>query len=184
MGVPVLSYEAIPTPESFLEFLQENRVSNVATVPTLLRGVMALGAGKLAEYDLRLRCISSCGEPLNSEVIRLFQETLGLTPRDHFGSSENGLPLGNFNALDSEVKPGSMGLPMPGFEMSMRFFGTDGSPQAISRDATRLDTSGSRGGPTMSSRAPDTASDHSRSKARFCITLRSRKPLSWANPIR
>jgi acetyl-CoA synthetase len=119
MGVPVLSYEATPTPESFLEVLQEQRVSNLATVPTLLRGVMALGADKLAEYDLSLRAISSCGEPLNSEVIRFFQEALGLTPRDQFGSSENGLPLGNFNALDAEVKPGSMGLPMPGFEMSL-----------------------------------------------------------------
>jgi acetyl-CoA synthetase len=119
MGVPVLSCEATPTSESLLEFLQEHRVSNLATVPTLLRGVMALGADKLAGYDLSLRCISSCGEPLNSEVIRYFQETLGLTPKDHFGSSENGLPLGNFNALDAEVKPGSMGLPMPGFEMSI-----------------------------------------------------------------
>jgi acetyl-CoA synthetase len=119
MGVPVLSYEATPAPESFLDFLQANRVSNLATVPTLLRGVMALGADKLAEYDLRLRCISSCGEPLNSEVIRFFRETLGLVPRDQFGSSENGLPLGNFNALDAEVKPGSMGLPMPGFAMSI-----------------------------------------------------------------
>ena len=51
--------------------------------------------------------------------IRFFQETLGLTPRDQFGSSENGLPLGNFNALDVETKPGSMGLPMPGFAMSV-----------------------------------------------------------------
>jgi acetyl-CoA synthetase len=119
MGVAVLSYEATPTPESFLDFLQEHRVSNLATVPTLLRGVMALGAAKVAEYDLRLRCISSCGEPLNSEVICFFHETLGLTPRDQFGSSENGLPLGNFNALDAEVKPGSMGLPMPGFVMSV-----------------------------------------------------------------
>ncbi len=42
MGVPVMSYEATPTPESFLHFLQEHRVSNLATVPTLLRGVMAL----------------------------------------------------------------------------------------------------------------------------------------------
>src|ERR1700737_1787358 len=114
MGVPVLSYEATPTPESFLEFLQENRVSNVATVPTLLRGVMALGAGKLAEYDLRLRCISSCGEPLNSEVIRFFQETLGLTPRDHFGSSENGLPMPGFemSIIDEdgrELPPGEVG---------------------------------------------------------------------------
>jgi acetyl-CoA synthetase len=119
MGVPVLSWEAAPTSEGSLDFLQNERVSNLATVPTLLRGVMALGADKIAEYNLCLRCISSCGEPLNSEVIRFFQKTLGLTPRDHFGSSENGLPLGNFNALDAEVKPGSMGLPMPGFEMSV-----------------------------------------------------------------
>jgi acetyl-CoA synthetase len=119
MGVPVVSWEAAPTPERFLEFLQQERVTNLATVPTLLRGVMALGANKVREYGLKLRCISSCGEPLNSQVIRFFQETIGITPKDHFGSSENGLPLGNFNALDVEVKPGSMGLPMPGFEMSI-----------------------------------------------------------------
>jgi len=119
MGVPVVSYEATPTPHDFLQFLQDQRVSNVATVPTLLRGVMALGLKELARYDLCLRAISSCGEPLNSAVIRFFQESLGLIPRDHFGSSENGLPLGNFNALDAEVKPGSMGLPMPGFAMAI-----------------------------------------------------------------
>ena len=119
MGVPVVSWEATPTPEGFLRFLQEERVTNLATVPTLLRGVMALGTDKVAQYGLKLRGISSCGEPLNSEVIRFFRETLGITPKDHFGSSENGLPLGNFNALDVEVRPGSMGLPMPGFEMSI-----------------------------------------------------------------
>jgi acetyl-CoA synthetase len=119
VGVPVLSYEAAPTPRDFLQILQEQRVSNVATVPTLLRGVMALGVKELARYDLSLRAISSCGEPLNSEVIRFFAEGLGVVPRDHFGSSENGLPLGNFNALDAEVKPGSMGLPMPGFAMAV-----------------------------------------------------------------
>lgn len=119
MGVPVFSYEATPTPRDFLQFLADQRISNVATVPTLLRGVMALGLKELARYHLSLRAISSCGEPLNSEVIRFFQEGLGLIPRDHFGSSENGLPLGNFNALDAEVKPGSMGLPMPGFAMAI-----------------------------------------------------------------
>jgi acetyl-CoA synthetase len=119
MGVPVVNWEATPSPESMLKFLQDERVTNLATVPTLLRGVMALGANKVGEYGLNLRCISSCGEPLNSAVIRFFQETLGITPKDHFGSSENGLPLGNFNALDAEVKPGSMGLPMPGLAMSI-----------------------------------------------------------------
>jgi len=138
MGVPVLSYQATPTPHDFLQFLQEERVSNVATVPTLLRGVMALGAKELARYDLRLRAISSCGEPLNSEVIRFFAEGLGVVPRDHFGSSENGLPLGNFNALDAEVKPGSMGLPMPGFAMAI--VGDDGRqlpPDAVGYLAQR-----------------------------------------------
>jgi acetyl-CoA synthetase len=119
MGVPVLSYEATPTADGFLDFLQEHRITNLATVPTLLRAVMALGTDKVKTYDLALRCISSCGEPLNSEVIRFFQKAVGIAPRDQFGSSENGLPLGNFNAIEAEVKPGSMGLPMPGFEMAI-----------------------------------------------------------------
>src|SRR5262249_37418997 len=58
MGVPVVSWEAAPTPEGFLRFLQEERVTNLATVPTLLRAVMALGADKVAQYGLKLRCIS------------------------------------------------------------------------------------------------------------------------------
>jgi acetyl-CoA synthetase len=119
MGVPVISYEATPMPESCLDLLQEHQITNLATVPTLLRGIMALGAQKVAAYRLALRCISCCGEPLNSEVIRFFRETLGVTPTDQFGSSENGLPLGNFNALDFEILPGSMGLPMPGFELAI-----------------------------------------------------------------
>lgn len=119
MGVPVVSFEGSPAPETALELLQEHEITNLATVPTLLRGIMALGARKVAEYRLALRCISCCGEPLNSEVIRFYQDTIGVTPRDQFGSSENGLPLGNCNALATEVRPGSMGLPMPGFDLSI-----------------------------------------------------------------
>jgi acetyl-CoA synthetase len=119
VGVPVLSYEGAPTPEVALELMQEHKVTNLATVPTLLRGIMALGSRKVAAYNLSLRAISSCGEPLNSEVVRFFQDAVGVTPADQFGSSENGLPLGNFNALDAEIIPGSMGLPMPGFDIAI-----------------------------------------------------------------
>ncbi len=70
--------------------LEDHRVSNVATVPTLLRGAMALGEEKLAARDLRLRCISSCGEPLNSEVIHFFWKALGLTQKDQYGSAKTG----------------------------------------------------------------------------------------------
>jgi acetyl-CoA synthetase len=119
MGVPVLSWEATPTPEGALAFLQENQVTNLATVPTLLRGIVALGPSKVREHEFVIRAINSCGEPLNSSVIEFFCETIGIAPTDQYGSSENGMPLGNFNALDVQIKPGSVGLPMPGFEMAV-----------------------------------------------------------------
>ncbi len=119
MGVPVVSYEAAPTAESCLALLQDQQVTNLATVPTLLRSIVALGKDKVGGYRLALRCVNCCGEPLNPEVIRFFRETLGVTPADQFGSSENGLPLGNFNAIGAEILPGSMGLPMPGFDLAI-----------------------------------------------------------------
>ncbi len=119
MGIPVISHEAVPTAELFVDLLELQQVTNVATVPTILRAVMAAGADKLVGRKLSVRCISSCGEPLNGEVVQFFQKTLGVTPCDQYGSSENGLPIGNFSAVDAPVKPGSMGNPMPGYEMSV-----------------------------------------------------------------
>jgi len=112
LGVPVLSHEAAPTPELCVSQLRDRRVSNLATTPTLLRGVMALGPEAVG--GVRLRAASSCGEPLNAEVVRFFREHWGVTVMDQYGSSEFGLPIGNFGTVDMAVKPGSMGLPLPG----------------------------------------------------------------------
>jgi acetyl-CoA synthetase len=113
LGVPVVSHEAAPTPEFCLARLRELGVTNLATTPTLLRGVMALGAAG-AGAGVRVRSASSCGEPLNAEVVRFFREHWGVTVRDQYGSSELGLPIGNFATVDMTVKAGSMGLPLPG----------------------------------------------------------------------
>ncbi len=113
LGVPVLSHEAAPTPEFCLARLRELGVTNLATTPTLLRGVMALGAAA-AGGGVRVRSASSCGEPLNAEVVRFFREHWGVTVRDQYGSSELGLPIGNFATVEMTVKAGSMGLPLPG----------------------------------------------------------------------
>jgi acetyl-CoA synthetase len=119
LGVPVVSYEAAPNPEFCLTQLRERSVTNLATTPTLLRGVMALGASAARREGLRLRCASSCGEPLNAEVVSFFQTHWGVTIMDQYGSSEFGLPLGNFNTIAMAVKPGSMGLPLPGCTMAV-----------------------------------------------------------------
>jgi acetyl-CoA synthetase len=119
MGSAVVSHEATPTPEYCLERLATLGVTNLATTPTLLRGIMALGESAVRRHPVRVRCASSCGEPLNAEVVAFFQKVWGVTVADQYGASEFGLPIGNFNALAMEVKPGSMGLPLPGCRMAV-----------------------------------------------------------------
>ncbi|MFC3980817.1 AMP-binding protein [Streptosporangium jomthongense] len=60
----------------------------------------------------RLREVVSAGEPLNPEVIEQVRGHWGLTIRDGFGQTETTLSVGNVPG--EPVKPGSMGLPMPG----------------------------------------------------------------------
>jgi acetyl-CoA synthetase len=119
LGVPIVSHEAAPTPELCVARLRELAVTNLATTPTVLRGVMALGAAGAGAGTVRVRSASSCGEPLNAEVVRFFREHWGVTVRDQYGSSELGLPIGNFATIEMPVKPGSMGLPLPGCTMAV-----------------------------------------------------------------
>jgi len=119
MGVCVTCHEAAPSPEYALERLSRDGVTNLATTPTMLRGIMALPADALRRWPVRLRAASSCGEPLNGEVVTFFREHWGVTVMDHYGSSEFGLPIGNCNAIEMEVRPGSMGLPLPGSTMAI-----------------------------------------------------------------
>ncbi len=118
MGCAVISVEANATPQVCLDVLARYRVSNLATTPTVLRSLMALGEA-VRPAGASLRAISSCGEPLNAEVVEFFDRVWGAIPMDHFGATEFGLPIGNHNALGMEVKPGSMGLPAPGQTMAI-----------------------------------------------------------------
>lgn len=118
-GATLVSLQPNPTPELSLSILERYRVTNLATTPTLLRGLMALGEEQVRPSRSRLRAISSCGEPLNAKVVEFFRNAWDITPMDHFGATELALPIGNYNALDMEVKAGSMGLPSPGYQMAI-----------------------------------------------------------------
>jgi acetyl-CoA synthetase len=80
---------------------------------------MALGERAVRARPAQVRCASSCGEPLNAEVVSFFRAVWGVTVMDHYGSSEQGLVIGNLAAVDMVVKPGSMGLPLPGSRMAV-----------------------------------------------------------------
>src|SRR3954453_17728629 len=101
-------------PERQLDFLSRHRPTNVFTTPTAMRAMMALGdAGKRYPQDFRRVCWP--GEPLNPEAIRWFREQYGVTVLDYYGLTESYPLCGNFPWM--EVREGSMGRPMPGWDV-------------------------------------------------------------------
>ena len=83
--------------------------------PTLYR---LLVQENLKAYELGcLRHCTSAGEPLNPEVIRAWREGTGLTIRDGYGQSETTLLVANMVGMP--VRSGSMGKPIPGYEVAI-----------------------------------------------------------------
>jgi acyl-coenzyme A synthetase/AMP-(fatty) acid ligase len=75
----------------------------------------------------------SAGEPLNPEVIEAFRAEVGQDIHDGYGQTETGHLTGNL--VGDEVRPGSMGRPLPGFEL--RIAGeTDGGGELLVRAAS------------------------------------------------
>jgi acetyl-CoA synthetase len=68
-------------------------------------------------YPQKFRRVCSAGEPLNPEAIRWFRDQYGVTVLDFYGLSESYPLCGNFPFM--EVREGSMGKPMPGWDVQI-----------------------------------------------------------------
>jgi acetyl-CoA synthetase len=99
--------------------LAKERVSVWYTAPTAIRMMMKLGAAALKDYDLSaLRFAASVGEPLNAEAVVWGLEAFGLPFHDNWWQTETGgIMIANYASMD--VKPGSMGRPLPGIEAAI-----------------------------------------------------------------
>jgi acetyl-CoA synthetase len=103
-------------PHRQLDFLSRHGARNVFATPTAIRSMMAIGdAG--TRYRQRFRVVCSAGEPLNPEAIRWFRDQYGVTVLDYYGLTESYPLCGNFPWM--EVREGSMGRPMPGWEVAI-----------------------------------------------------------------
>src|SRR3954471_1363740 len=103
-------------PRKTLDFLSRHEVANVFTTPTAMRSMMAIpDAG--TTYPQKFRRVCSAGEPLNPEAIKWFDEQFGVTVLDYYGLSESYPLVANFPWM--EVRQGSMGRPMPGWEVQI-----------------------------------------------------------------
>jgi acyl-coenzyme A synthetase/AMP-(fatty) acid ligase len=98
-----------------MRILREYGVTSFCAPPTAYRMIVL---EDLAQYQLPdLRHCTSAGEPLNPEVMKKWEEGTGLTIYDGYGQTETVLLVGNYQCLP--VRPGSMGKPMPGFQVGI-----------------------------------------------------------------
>ena len=103
-------------PHKQLDFLSRHEATNVFTTPTAMRSMMSIEkAGE--RYPQKFRIVCSAGEPLNPEAIRWFREQYGVTVLDYYGLTESYPLVANYPFMD--VREGSMGKPMPGWDVQI-----------------------------------------------------------------
>jgi acetyl-CoA synthetase len=100
--------------ERWYRILQDQKVSIWYTAPTAIRMLMKAGAAVAKRFDLSaLRLMASVGEALNPEAVMWGVEAFGKPFHDNWWQTETGgIMISNYLSMD--VKPGSMGRPLPG----------------------------------------------------------------------
>jgi acetyl-CoA synthetase len=99
-----------------LDFLSRHEVTNVFATPTAIRSMMSISDAR-TRHPQRFRIVCSAGEPLNPEAIRWFRDQYDVTVLDYYGLTESYPLCGNFPFM--EVREGSMGRPVPGWEVAI-----------------------------------------------------------------
>jgi acetyl-CoA synthetase len=105
--------------ERWYHILQAQRVTVWYTAPTAIRMLMKIGIELPRRFDLSsLRFMASVGEPLNPEGVLWGLEAIGLPFHDNWWQTETGgIMISNYLSMD--IKPGSMGRPLPGIEAAI-----------------------------------------------------------------
>ncbi|MBZ4420259.1 acetate--CoA ligase [Myxococcus sp. RHSTA-1-4] len=135
--------------ERWYGLLAEERVTVWYTAPTAVRMLMKAGDALPRRFDLSaLRFIASVGEPLNPEAVLWGQRALGLPIHDNWWQTETGgIMVSNYAAMD--VKPGSMGRPLPGVEAAIVRRLPDGGVEEVSRPGVEGELALRPGWPSM-----------------------------------
>jgi len=127
---------SIVDPEEFdaqrwYEILHDEGVTVWYTAPTAIRMLMKAGADTASVHAFpQLRFVASVGEPLNPEAVWWGKNVLGLPIHDNWWQTETGgIMIANTPAFD--IKPGSMGRPLPGVDAAIVRRKEDGRAELI-----------------------------------------------------
>ena len=116
-GTRQFTYEGEFDPESWADLLGEFPITVLFSVPTAYR-MLRTNEDLLDGVDLDLRHALSIGEPLSAGVVEWGEDALGVTILDTYGQTETGnMVISNYPTM--ELRPGSMGKPLPGVESAI-----------------------------------------------------------------
>ncbi len=130
-GITSIIDEAEFDAERWYALLQNQKVTIWYTAPTAVRLMMKVGIDVIRKYDLgRLRFIASVGEPLNPEAVVWGQQAFGMPIHDNWWQTETGgIMIANYPAMD--IRPGSMGRPLPGIQAAIVRLQNDGTAATV-----------------------------------------------------
>jgi acetyl-CoA synthetase len=117
--------------ERWYAILEQERVSVWYTAPTAIRMMMKAGVELVRAHRYpALRFLASVGEPLNPEGVVFGEEAFGLPFHDNWWQTETGaIMIANFASMD--IRPGSMGRPVPGVEAGVVRRTEDGGAEEV-----------------------------------------------------
>jgi len=102
--------------DRWYETVQREKVEVWYSAPTAIRMMMRAGAEAARPYDFSsLTFLASVGEPLNPEAVTWSEKVFGQPFHDNWWQTETGgIMIANQPGM--QVKPGSMGKPLPGIQ--------------------------------------------------------------------
>ena len=148
-GVTSIVDEAEFDAERWYRILQNEGVTVWYTAPTAIRMLIKAGTELPARYRFgRLRFIASVGEPLNAEAVWWGKQVLGLPIHDNWWQTETGgIMIANTPAFD--IKPGSMGRPLPGVQAHVVRRNDDGTVSVLTAPDAQGELALETGWPSM-----------------------------------
>ncbi|WP_204807425.1 acetate--CoA ligase [Mycobacterium riyadhense] len=148
-GVTSIVDEAEFDARRWYSILQDQGVSVWYTAPTAIRMLIKAGTQLPAQYQFpRLRFIASVGEPLNPEAVWWGKRVLGLPIHDNWWQTETGgIMIANTPAFN--IKPGSMGRPLPGVDAYIVRHNDDGTTTVIEEPGVEGELALKPGWPSM-----------------------------------
>ncbi|MBW2023721.1 MAG: acyl-CoA synthetase [Deltaproteobacteria bacterium] len=117
-GIPVVAHRARKfDPERAFYLLEKHGIRNAFMPPTALKLMRQIREPR-KRYDFQMRTIGSGGETLGEELLQWGKEVMGLTINEFYGQTECNLVVGTCAEV-MEVRPGSMGKPIPGHKVDV-----------------------------------------------------------------